>query len=70
MPKPTEIPTVADYAHWGEEAEAVWFEENRYDLLYGGEPDHDPYDDYDYDEDDPDAEAWTGERRSEFEEGD
>lgn len=69
MPKPTEVPTVADYAHWGEEAEQVWYEENRYDLLYGGEPDHDPYEEDDgYDPTDPDEEAvhgqegrsWTG----------
>lgn len=51
MPKPTEVPTVADYDHHGEEAYAFWYEENRYDLLYGGEPDGgDPYDDYYFDD--------------------
>lgn len=44
-----EIPTVADYSHWNEEAAAVWYEENRYDLMYGGEDAYDAYDDdYDY----------------------
>jgi hypothetical protein len=41
------IPPVSDYAHWNEDAEAMWYQENRYDMLYGDEPDNDPYDDYD-----------------------
>lgn len=56
-----EIPTVADYAHWNEEAEAVWYEENRYDLMYGGEDAYDDDPNYDYDLSDPDTRAWYGE---------
>jgi|PlaIllAssembly_1097288.scaffolds.fasta_scaffold81269_3 hypothetical protein len=26
------IPSVSDYAHWNEEAEAMWYAENRYDM--------------------------------------
>lgn len=29
---PYEIPTVADYSHWNEDAQAVWYAENRYDM--------------------------------------
>ena len=56
MSAPREIPTVADYAHHGEEAAAVWYEENRYDMMYGGEPEYDPdpYGEYALDPDDPD----------------
>lgn len=44
-----DIPTVADYAHWGEEASAIWALENEYDMRYAGEPlDDDPYDDPEY----------------------
>jgi len=32
------IPSVSDYAHWGEEAEAVWYAENRYDMDHWDEP--------------------------------
>jgi len=31
------IPTVAEYAHWNEEAEAVWYAENRYDMEHADE---------------------------------
>jgi hypothetical protein len=31
------IPTVADYAHWNEEAEAMWYAENRYDMEHWDE---------------------------------
>lgn len=26
------IPPVSDYAHWNEEAEQVWYAENKYDM--------------------------------------
>lgn len=39
------IPPVSDYAHWNEEAEAVWWAENRYDMMYQGE--HESEDWYD-----------------------
>jgi hypothetical protein len=29
------IPPVSDYAHWNEDAEAVWFAENAYDMEHG-----------------------------------
>lgn len=34
------VPPVSDYAHWGEEAEQVWYAENRYDMDHGDEPDY------------------------------
>jgi len=37
------IPSVADYAHWGEEAEQVWYAENRYDME--NPPENEPEDD-------------------------
>lgn len=39
----SEIPTVKDYDHWGEEAAAVWYAENRYDM----ENEIDDFDRYD-----------------------
>lgn len=39
------IPPVSDYAHWNEEAEAVWFAENAYDMEHG----YDVWSDDDYD---------------------
>lgn len=61
------IPPVSDYAHHGEEARAVWYEENRYDMTYGGEPDPDRFYDreYDLDQDDPDYEAVYGDVHAE-----
>lgn len=52
------IPPVSDYAHWNEEAEAVWYAENRYDMEHADEIDDDgpPYwadEDDEEDEDDP-----------------
>jgi hypothetical protein len=32
-----DIPSVADYAHWNEEAEAVWYAENKYDMEHADE---------------------------------
>ena len=31
------IPPVSDYAHWNEDAEAVWYEENKYDMMHADE---------------------------------
>lgn len=28
------IPPISDYAHWNEDAERVWYEENKYDMLH------------------------------------
>lgn len=44
------IPPVSDYAHWNEDAEAVWFLENRYDMEHADELLDDP-EDYWEDED-------------------
>jgi hypothetical protein len=43
------IPSVADYAHWNEEAEMVWYLENRYDMENPSE--EEPEDDGWYPED-------------------
>jgi hypothetical protein len=32
------IPTVADYAHWNEDAEQIWYLENKYDMEHWDEP--------------------------------
>ena len=42
------IPTVADYAHYGEEAAAVWYAENKYDMEHADEilEDDGPYGSY------------------------
>ena len=52
---PNEIPTIADYSHYNEEAAAVWWAENRYDMENPSERDPANDDDYGrYDrEDDP-----------------
>jgi len=33
-----DIPPVSAYAHWNEDAERVWYEENRYDMEHWDEP--------------------------------
>lgn len=63
------IPTVEDYRHWNEEAETMWWLENRYDMEHPEEQRADWEDDDDggrYDEPDPfqtelptEAEAWA-----------
>jgi len=49
------IPPVSDYAHWNEDAHAMWYQENRYDMEHWDEyvEDPDEFDDFDEDEDDP-----------------
>jgi len=53
------IPPVSDYAHWGEDAHAIWYLENRYDMENG----------YEEVEDDPDAgwDDWDDEDEDEDE---
>lgn len=47
------IPSVADYAHWNEDAQYMWYAENRYDMEHADEIIEDD-DDRRYDrEDDP-----------------
>jgi hypothetical protein len=51
------IPTIADYSHWNEDAAAIWYEENKYDMQHWDEPfDAQFYEDERYYEDylDPD----------------
>lgn len=31
------IPTVAEYSHWNEDAYAMWYEENKYDMEHADE---------------------------------
>jgi hypothetical protein len=51
------IPPVSAYAHWNEDAERVWYEENRYDMEHADEIVEDD-DDRRYDEPDPFEEAF------------
>lgn len=45
------IPSVHDYAHHNEDAYMLWYEENKYDMMYAGEiMDDDPYGDDYYDD--------------------
>ena len=44
------IPSIADYSHWNEDAELMWYQENRYDMEYG----YDEFDDDSYCYDDID----------------
>ncbi len=39
------IPTIADYAHWNEDAAAMWYAENKYDMEHWDEEVEDDYDD-------------------------
>jgi len=50
------IPSVSDYAHWNEDAQRVWYEENKYDMQYADEEMDGPENDRDYDYDEPDPE--------------
>jgi hypothetical protein len=47
-----DIPPVSAYAHWGEEASAMWYAENKYDMEHAGEPLDDFDDDRFFDDDD------------------
>jgi hypothetical protein len=51
-----DVPPISAYAHWGEEAEQVWWLENKYDMQNAGEPLDDPNEEdwEDEEEDDPD----------------
>jgi hypothetical protein len=52
------IPSVAEYAHWNEEAEAMWYAENRYDMEHADEEIEDDWDaERDYEEPEPDIDA-------------
>lgn len=47
-----DIPSVSEYSHWNEEAEAIWYLENRYDMEHADEPLDDPDVDDFFDEED------------------
>lgn len=34
MPTTNGIPSISDYAHWNEDAEYMWYEENKYDMMH------------------------------------
>jgi hypothetical protein len=42
------IPPISDYAHWNEDAQRVWYEENKYDMQHADEIIEED-DDYPYD---------------------
>jgi hypothetical protein len=47
------IPSVDDYSHWNEDAQMMWYNENKYDMEHSYEVLDDDYDDdYDYDGED------------------
>jgi len=51
-----DIPSVSDYAHYNEEAEAIWYAENRYDMEnWDEEIDDDDLDDLDDEEDEDES---------------
>ena len=31
------IPSVSDYSHWNEDAQRIWYEENKYDMQHWDE---------------------------------
>ena len=41
---------MSDYSHWNEDAELMWYQENRYDMMYGND-DYEDDDDYRYEDD-------------------
>jgi hypothetical protein len=50
------IPSVSDYAHWNEDAQLMWYQENRYDMEHADEPLDDDFFDQDIDDYDEDEE--------------
>lgn len=62
------IPSVSEYAHWNEEAEAMWYLENRYDMEHADEILDDWEDNGQYFEPEPDIEVYfnTQEDAQEF----
>lgn len=61
------IPTVEEYSHWNEDAERVWYEENRYDMEHADEEFDDEVEAADYDEPEEDIyEEFDTEEESEY----
>jgi len=55
MRRGDDIPPVSDYAHWNEDAAAIWYAENRYDMEHADEEIDDDFDrERDYEEPEPD----------------
>lgn len=52
------VPPISDYDHWGEDAERVWYDENRSDMYYGEEADLDEYYEDDAPEEPDPEEEW------------
>lgn len=50
------IPPVSDYAHWNEEAQSMWYAENRYDMEHADEVIEDDDDPRGWDANDDDEE--------------
>lgn len=54
------IPSVAEYSHWNEDAELMWYQENRFDMMHADEElddyDDNPFEGYDDEEDEIDEE--------------
>jgi hypothetical protein len=44
------IPSISDYAHWNEDAAAMWYQENRYDMEHADEMIDDDFYEEDYDD--------------------
>jgi hypothetical protein len=44
------IPPVSDYAHWNEDAELMWYNENKYDMEHADEIMDDDFDDRGWDD--------------------
>jgi hypothetical protein len=45
------IPSVSEYSHWNEDAQFMWYNENKYDMEHADE-EIDDYDDYEEDYED------------------
>jgi hypothetical protein len=54
MKRGDNIPSVSDYAHWGEDAYYMWYSENKYDMEHWDEEIEDDWDDREYYEPEPD----------------
>lgn len=54
-----DIPSISDYSHWNEEATSMWYQENRYDMMYAGERMDDDDQDYrDYEDEEEEEEEY------------
>lgn len=49
------IPSIRDYSGWNEQAAEMWYNENRYDMMYPPEPDQEDWDERMWEDEDEDA---------------